>query len=147
MKLIKIAIATLGVCYFVFWSYDGYVRNEAEKLGVSYTSLVILEYGLLTLLSTLKVLLTFEVIDVVSKMNIGRAKMIFHSLFAGIVPFCMYVFIEKYDGDAVLYNGWHGLFLYPHFLSNIFLLCYLAFLRARYPQIKDVNGELADSLR
>ncbi len=122
-------IAAAGMLFLVVRSRAGYLNDEAliYNYQFSYTELILYSWGPLTLLVTTTLLLLVNIFNRILKeakyvKNENYTLWMFIALNLTNVFGIFILYSENFT--AILKSGWAGLFDFPFFWSNIFLLLF-----------------------
>lgn len=129
MKIINTIIVIAGVFFLVIRSRAGYLNDEAliYNYQFSYTELILYSWGPVTLLITTTFLLFANIFNKILKearyvKNENYTLWMFVAL--GFPNIFGTFILNSENFTAILKSGWVGLFHFPFFWSNIFLLLF-----------------------
>lgn len=129
MKIINLTIAAAGIFLLIVRSRAGYMNDEAiiYNYQFSYTELILYSWGPLILLITTTFLLLANIFNRIlkeAKYVKNKNYTIWMFIASGFSNVFGLFILNSQNFTAILKSGWIGLFDFPFFWNNIFLLLF-----------------------
>lgn len=147
MKIINTIIVIAGIFFLIVRSRAGYLNDEAliYNYQFSYNELILYCWGPLTLLVFTVLLLFVNIFNKIiqeGKSIKSKNYSLWMFVILGITNTFGMFFLNSENFNAILNSGWIGLFHFPFFWSNIFLLLFWISM----PALKKMIGEAENSI-